>query len=713
VCAGVNNEPTWPFRRSVRGIWPKELAEHDPAVLRQREIFALRTLDERSGPGIFAYLAMCIAYGIAIHSDPVSLRTTLIATAVFLVIGLIRLAFHLRATGLMTRRPGRWRWIFAGFAVGSIVLWDAFTLLEIVQRDVDGLSCMLVVVSALLRASSTHAQAPDRRLLVIYGAISRLPLQVALLVVGGPLAHLMVFLNVLHAAYSALLGNRLNAEFWRAVAATEVLRKQGESLGAANTALEVQTRELDERNRGMRLVLDHVGQGFLTVDLDGTLASERSAIVDRWFGVPAPGAKFVDYIARHAPEFADWFALGLDSVRDGMLPPELCLPQMPRRLAVGATMFDVEYQAIMTGELPERLLLIISDVTERVIRERAEAEQRELVVLFQRITSDRAGFDAFLDDTSALVAALAAPGDAAAERRVLHTLKGNCGVYGLDSYAALCHAIESDLVERGGPATAEQRAQLSCAWKAAVARIARLIGTTRRNVVEIECSELARVVDHIRQGLAGRELATILTAWTHEPVARRFERLGNHAVNLARRLGKAELAIAIRDDGLRLDAARWAAFWGAMVHAVRNAVDHGIETVDERARAGKPARATLTLTATRARGQLVISVTDDGAGIDWDDVRASARAHGLAHGTQADLEQALFADGLTTAEVVTDTSGRGVGMAALRQAVIAQGGTIEIESTRRAGTTIRCRFPDGDTQFLPLRTEARPDVRIA
>jgi len=94
-------------------------------------------------------------------------------------------------------------------------------------------------------------------------------------------------------------------------------------------------------------------------------------------------------------------------------------------------------------------------------------------------------------------------------------------------------------------------------------------------------------------------------------------------------------------------------------------------------------------------------------------VRAKAREVGLPHATQAELEQALFADGITTTQVATDTSGRGVGMAALRQAVIAQGGTIEIESTRRAGTTIRCRFPDGDSQFLPLRTEARPDVRIA
>ena len=477
--------------------------------------------------------------------------------------------------------------------------------------------------------------------------------------------------------------------------------------------VEARTAELDERNRGMRLVLDNVVQGFLTVDLAGVLASERSAIVDRWFGVPEPGATFVDYITRHAPDFAGWFALGLDSVRDGFLPPELCLAQMPRRFTAGGATFEIEYQTIVSGGKAERILLIVSDVTERVVRERTEREQREMVALFQRMTADRSGFDEFLDEANALVDSLAVPGDAVVERRVIHTLKGNCGIYGLDSYAAQCHEIESELAEHDGPATAEQRAQLTSAWKATVARIARLVGGARRNVVEIEFAELVRVVDKVRGGLAGRELASVLTAWSHEPVARRFERLGNHAVSLARRLGKGDLEIAILDDGVRLDTARWAPFWSAMVHAVRNAVDHGIEAPEVRARAGKPARGKLTFSATRARGRLVVSVTDDGGGIDWESVRAKAREVGLPHTTQAELEQALFADGVTTTEIATDTSGRGVGMAALRDAVTALGGVIEIESTAGRGVTMRYRFPEADGQILPLRPPTQPNFRIA
>src|SRR5213075_1831487 len=139
------------------------------------------------------------------------------------------------------------------------------------------------------------------------------------------------------------------------------------------------------------------------------------------------------------PAFAQWFALGLDSVRDGFLPIELCLEQMPKRFISSARTFEVKYSPILRDDKLERILLIVSDVTEHLTRERTEREQREMVTLFQRITSDRAGFDEFMEEAMGLVASLATPGDPVAERRTIHTLKGNCAIYGFDSYAELCH----------------------------------------------------------------------------------------------------------------------------------------------------------------------------------------------------------------------------------------------------------------------------------
>jgi len=156
------------------------------------------------------------------------------------------------------------------------------------------------------------------------------------------------------------------------------------------------------------------------------------------------------------------------------------------------------------------------------------------------------------------------------------------------------------------------------------------------------------------------------------------------------------------------DTARWAPFWSALVHAVRNAVDHGIEPPELRVGAGKPRRPRLAFEATRLRGRLAISISDDGRGVDWAAVRDKAKRLGLAHETPGDLERALFADGFSTAASATQTSGRGVGMAALRAAAAALGGTLELEGQLGAGTTLRFLFPEADAQLLTLRPPTQP-----
>jgi two-component sensor histidine kinase len=472
--------------------------------------------------------------------------------------------------------------------------------------------------------------------------------------------------------------------------------------------VEVRTRELDERNRGMRLVLDNVAQGFITVDLHGVMASERSAIVDQWFGTPAPEATFGDLIGARNLDLTTWFALGLEGIREGFMPLELCLEQMPRRFTMDARTFEIAYSPIMEGAEVARILVIISDVTEHISRERTEREQRETVLLFQQITGDRAGFEEFLDEAANLISTLSTIGDPAVERRALHTLKGTCAIYGLESYAELCHSVESELSDATSPIPPEQRQALAAGWRRVTAQMARLLGEVRRDVVEVRFAELSRAIDSAKQGMPSRELAAVLTSWSHEPVRRRFERLAAHATSLAHRLGKGDVEVEISDDEIRLDTSRWAGFWSAMVHAVRNAVDHGIEAPELRAQAGKPKRPKLTFVATRARGRLVISVSDDGAGIDWAAVRDKANRLGLPSETSGDLERAVFADGFSTSAAATQTSGRGVGMSALRAAVTALGGTVELESRLSAGTTLRFQFPEADAQLLTLRPPTQP-----
>ena len=457
------------------------------------------------------------------------------------------------------------------------------------------------------------------------------------------------------------------------------------------------TRALDLRGRGMRLVLDNVDQGLLTIDVHGVMDAERSAMIERWLGPAPAGTTFGALVGARAPGFAVWLDLGLEALREGVMPLDVVLAQLPRRFTTDGAQFAVTYSPILERERVHRILVVIRNVTAAGGHERAERGERELMVVFQRIASDRAGLEQLLEETGELVTMLEHPGDPLIERRLLHTLKGDCLLNGLDAMAELCHVIEEELaqVRPPRPLTREQRERLRDGWRELVARTEQLLGTGVHQVVELDRRELLATVEHLRLGHGHRDLAGLLLSWTHEPVARRFVRLALHARQLARRLGKGEIEVAVRDGGLRLDAARWKPFWRGLLHAVTNAVDHGLEPAALRVLAGKPARGLLALAARATPRGLEITLSDDGRGIEWDAVHAHALDAGLPCANAAELEAALFHDGLTTRDEVTPSSGRGVGLPALRDAVRELGGTIEIASTPLVGTTFTFVFPGG------------------
>jgi len=225
-----------------------------------------------------------------------------------------------------------------------------------------------------------------------------------------------------------------------------------------------------DRNRTLRLVLDHSAQGFLTVDLHGALGSERSVVVDRWFGEPLAGATLAGYFGQHSTEFAAKLGVLLQSVAAGVTPLAKALVQLPKRLSAAGKFFDIKYVPVMRGDKPEGVLLIISDITEQVGRERAlqaqreQREQKELAALAELITGNRSEFDEFFAEAASLVAAFAAPAEPETERGTLHTLKEHCAYYGLETYVELCQGIEATLAEAPGPMTDEQRVAVSEGW---------------------------------------------------------------------------------------------------------------------------------------------------------------------------------------------------------------------------------------------------------
>lgn len=460
------------------------------------------------------------------------------------------------------------------------------------------------------------------------------------------------------------------------------------------------TRALDQRNRSMRIVLDNVAQGIVAVDRDGVLDSERSAAFDAWFGVPQ-ARTLTEHLETHDARAASWFKLGLEMVFEDMMPLSVALGQMPAALAVGARHYRMQYQPVFfagregedSATAVDKLLVLFVDVTADVERERVEQGQREAFHIFNRLMSDKAGLLDFADEAQALTSALVEP-DVPKEimMRAVHTLKGNAGLFDLSSIASLCHTYETRMVDEGTPLAKAEIELLRGRVDSVVERIKSLSGQ-RKGQLDIAESDL----EALRAAVAARAPAEIILAmiatWTWQPARPRFEQYATQAQALAERLGKGDIVVDVDVDDARLPPEQLRSFLSALAHVVRNAVDHGLESPDERVAAGKPARGHMRLAAHRDEGDLVIEVGDDGRGIDWAAVERKAKAAGLPSSSAAELQAALFADGLSTRDEASETSGRGVGMAVVKSTVDDLGGRIEIVSRPREGTTWRFVLP--------------------
>jgi two-component system, chemotaxis family, sensor kinase CheA len=181
------------------------------------------------------------------------------------------------------------------------------------------------------------------------------------------------------------------------------------------------------------------------------------------------------------------------------------------------------------------------------------------------------------------------------------------------------------------------------------------------------------------------------------PVGDVFDRFPRMIRDAARSLGK-EVDFQVEGRDIEIDRAILEEIADPLVHLLRNAVDHGIESPAERYGAGKSEKATLTLRAWRDRSSVRVQVQDDGRGVSVKKVLAKARAQGMAvpdtnEVSNEELLRILAAPGFSTAEQVTDVSGRGVGMDAVVSRIRALGGAIDMQTQFGEGTTFTLRLP--------------------
>lgn len=179
------------------------------------------------------------------------------------------------------------------------------------------------------------------------------------------------------------------------------------------------------------------------------------------------------------------------------------------------------------------------------------------------------------------------------------------------------------------------------------------------------------------------------------PMSFVFSRFPRVVRDVAAKLGK-EVELVTLGEGTELDKGLIERIVDPLTHLVRNSLDHGLETPEEREAAGKSRKGRVTLNARHLGGNIVIEVTDDGRGLRRDKILAKARERGIPVSdsmADGDVWGLIFEAGFSTADVVTDVSGRGVGMDVVRRNILEMGGRVEIDSTAGVGTRITIRLP--------------------
>ncbi len=366
----------------------------------------------------------------------------------------------------------------------------------------------------------------------------------------------------------------------------------------------------------------------------------------------------------------------------------------------------------ITGESGniEKLMVTVRDVTElRGLQAEAEKQKWELAVIGQILAVSASKFlsfskdaDRFLNENEVLIKQTdTANADVIATLfRNMHTIKGNARTYGFISVTDAAHEAEStyDKMRKDSNVAWEKDKMLQELYHTReIVQTYTLIYKEKlanndsdgvffdRVLVDKLKQALEKVDDHNVEKLRNvvGKVRSVMQAVGTESISSLLDAIVKSMPEMAQRLGKESPNIVIEDNDVRLTADVVPVMKNVFIHGFRNSVDHGLETAEERKASGKPDKGTISLIVEQDnQGRIILRMSDDGRGLAINKLKKKAIEKGILKSGEAATDQQLaemiFMSGLSTADTVSDVSGRGVGMDAMRKFVEKLGGTIEI-----------------------------------
>ncbi len=447
-----------------------------------------------------------------------------------------------------------------------------------------------------------------------------------------------------------------------------------------------------ERTRQVRAILDNVASGLLLVGSDCVVQPGSSASCSALLGISDPTTMTFAACLGLSGIDAEDLEVGLLQVFDDILPECLTFDQLPAKVRRADRVLRLAYGVVREDGEVKAVLVTMSDITDQVVAEAAARRAQTLVAILTQLPA----FRLFVDDVRVLLADAReglVSGDQALVRRAVHTVKGNASVHALDSVVAVVHAVESkEAIGELEIAAVEHSFEDFLEENRSVLGISPVRANEGSVRYEITREHLAALV--AAAGGDGAVVEPFLATLRMVPAAQLVAPLEAAVARVAERLEK-DVSVRVLGGDVMVDPLRMAPLFRCLPHLVRNSVDHGIEAPSERR--GKPAAGCVTLAFEDLGDAWMLTISDDGRGIDPAAISRMAAARGLIPaGRVLDLDEAIEVvtkNAVSTAATVTEISGRGMGLAAMKEALDRMDGALSVESKIGEGTTFRLSCP--------------------
>jgi len=508
----------------------------------------------------------------------------------------------------------------------------------------------------------------------------------------------------------------------------ELLNVQRQILEEAHEQERSLRQEIEIKNCSIKNLLDNADQGFLSFNADLIIYEEHSVVCNNIFTRPIASMNFGVLMKDYLDEKQHMLLIkSLDSLFEQKKEArcKVYLTLLPNEFRADNRSISITYKIISFSE-SKILMVILTDITDKKSLEKKTQEERNNMKLILSAINGKSEIieaieearDFFSFEARQVLDQHHSVKDALTVLfRIIHTMKGDFALRFLHNTAVKLHQLEEQFAtmlkepEKYPPVMLRgliAKIDFNAVIREDMVIIQEFLGEgflDSGKQININYDRFESLIKIIKDRYKGKDkhfLVGSIQELTYPSLNSILHGYSGYIEILALKLNKAIAEIEIAGDIIYVNRQVYANFLKSMIHLFRNIIDHAIELPEERAEKGKMERGRIRCELLKNNSNFIIKISDDGAGINPSNIISLAKAKGIYTGEEAatlsdeEIIDTIFLDSFSTKSEVSMLSGRGVGLSAVRNEILALRGTIEAQSKVNEGTTFIITLPDLD-----------------